>query len=81
MSINNCTLMGRITADLEPRQTANGISVVLKKLKADAKKELADLHKKETQRLAEEMNRKVAKAEALKRKAEAEDQEIKRGGA
>lgn len=28
MSINNCTLMGRITADLEPRQTANGISVL-----------------------------------------------------
>lgn len=28
MSINNCTLMGRITADLEPRQTPNGISVL-----------------------------------------------------
>lgn len=28
MSINNCVLMGRITADLEPRQTNSGISVL-----------------------------------------------------
>lgn len=28
MSINNCVLMGRITADLETRQTANGVSVL-----------------------------------------------------
>lgn len=28
MSINKSILMGRITADLEPRQTANGISVL-----------------------------------------------------
>ena len=28
MSINNCTIMGRITADLEPRQTNSGISVL-----------------------------------------------------